>query len=92
MKDTRLAFLLPNSRYKPETEEIRDWLIFNHVLVAFPSKETPAENTRTETSFQEVRKNVKIYLLKTNICQSFSVLLGVGVECVLGSSALGFEI
>jgi len=59
MKNSRLVFVLPNGRYKPETEEIRDCLNIYHVLVAFPCKQTPAENTRTESSFQEVRKIVK---------------------------------
>jgi hypothetical protein len=38
-----------------------------------------------------IRKIVKMYLLKTSSCQSFSVLLGVGVECGWGSSAMGLE-
>ena len=64
---------------------------FYHVLVNLPCKKTPAENTETESGFQEVRKNVKIYLLKTSGCHSFSILQCVGVECGWGSSAMGLE-
>jgi len=62
-----------------------------HNLITLPGKKTPTENTRTESSFQEVRKNVKIYLLKTSGCQSFSILLGVGVEWGWGSFAMELE-
>jgi len=65
-----------------------------HIPITLPHKKTRTENTRTESSFQEIRKNLKIPVENKRLPKRLSSSVcggGVGVCWEWGSSTMGLE-